>query len=250
MSTLTWSGRHIAKDLLRQRVWSTLKHHNAVSRDPVGHIPDFIGADVAANCLAKTEIWQQAQVIKCNPDSPHTAVRLRALADGKILYMAVPRLSCEKCFVELKAADLEAKAVMLREAASMRGAMVHGRLVAFEEMQAIDLVVVGCVAVAANGGRMGKGAGFADLELAMLRECELISETTPIVTTVHDLQVVPASELPMQDHDWGLDLVVTPTRCLVTDNIHSKPTGLDWDRIQPDQTTNIPILGAWTKQRI
>ncbi|NEQ51941.1 MAG: 5-formyltetrahydrofolate cyclo-ligase [Leptolyngbya sp. SIO3F4] len=249
MSTANWSGRHSAKDALRQLIWSKLKTQKAVHRDPVGHIPNFIGADVAADRLAENELWQRAAVVKCNPDSPHTAVRLRALADGKTLYMAVPQLSCKKCFVELTGTALEVKGVDLKDAASMRGAMVHGHLVAFNEMQPVDLVVVGCVAVALNGGRTGKGAGFADLELAMLRECGLIAETTPIVTTVHDLQVVDSGELPMEHHDWGLDLIVTPTCCFVTKNTHPKPMGLDWDAIHPDQITNIPILRSWSQER-
>ncbi|MEO0349584.1 MAG: 5-formyltetrahydrofolate cyclo-ligase [Cyanobacteria bacterium P01_A01_bin.15] len=249
MSTSAWSARHSGKDALRQHIWSTLKTHRATHRDPVGHIPNFIGADVAAKRLAETKLWQQSQVIKCNPDSPHRAVRQQALADGKTLYMAVPRLSCKKCFVELRAADLAAKNVALTEAATMVGAMRYGRPVAFADMQTIDLVVVGCVAVALNGGRTGKGAGFADLELAMLRECQLILETTPIVTTVHDLQVVDAATLPMQAHDWGLDLIVTPTRCLVTENTQPRPAGLNWQTIQPDQMAIIPILRDWFHQR-
>lgn len=244
-----WSGRHCGKDALRQRIWSTLKACRVTRRDPVGHIPNFIGADIAAERLATTALWQQAQVVKCNPDSPQAGVRLQALADGKMLYMAVPRLSRKKCFVELTAAVLEKKGVSLKEAASIRGAMIHGRLVAFEEMQPVDLVIVGCVAVASNGGRTGKGAGFADLELAMLREFGLIVDNTPIVTTVHDLQLVDAGELPMQAHDWGIDLIVTPTQCLTTDNHHPKPAGLDWDTVQADQIANIPILRALAKQR-
>ncbi|MGD1853541.1 MAG: 5-formyltetrahydrofolate cyclo-ligase [Leptolyngbyaceae cyanobacterium] len=249
MSTSAWAGRHDSKDLLRQRIWSTLKTHQAVHRDPVGHIPHFIGSDIAAQRLAATELWHQAQVVKCNPDSPHQPLRLQALADSKVLYMAVPQLSRQRCFVELTAAVLEAKGISLSAAASMKGALHHGQLVTFDEMQPIDLVIVGCVAVARNGGRTGKGAGFADLELAMLRECKLISENTPIATTVHDLQIVDPAELPMQAHDWGLDLVVTPTQCFVIDNLHPKPAGLDWDIIQPDQLDNIPILQTWAKRR-
>ncbi|MBE9065080.1 5-formyltetrahydrofolate cyclo-ligase [Leptolyngbya cf. ectocarpi LEGE 11479] len=244
-----WSGRHSGKDDLRQRIWSILKNHHVTHRDPVGHIPNFIGADMAAGGLAATKLWQCAQVVKCNPDSPQSAVRLRALTDGKTLYMAVPRLSRKKCFVELTAMALKTKGVALEDAASMKGAMVHGRLVAFEEMHPIDLVIVGCVAVSANGGRTGKGAGFADLELAMLRACKLIAADTPIATTVHDLQIVAAAELPMQQHDWGLDLIVTPTRSWTTEHSHPRPTGLDWDTIQPDQIANIPILQAWFKRR-
>ena len=248
-SNPTWSGRHTGKDTLRQHIWSTLKIHNATHRDPVGHIPNFIGANLAAARLAETDLWRQAKVIKCNPDSPQMPVRLRALADEKILYMAVPQLSRKQCFVALTAAALKSKGVAMQTAATMGGAMRHGQLVAFDVMKPIDLIVVGCVAAATNGGRVGKGAGFADLELAMLRECGLISEATPIVTTVHELQIVDAAALPMQAHDWGLDLVATPTQCWTTHHRHLKPEGLDWDALQPEQITKIPILQDWLKQR-
>ncbi|MBT9312362.1 5-formyltetrahydrofolate cyclo-ligase [Leptothoe kymatousa] len=247
MVSVSWCGRHDGKDALRAQIWRTLTAHNATHRDPVGHIPNFVGAERAAERLAQTDLWQQAQVVKCNPDSPHAAVRLQALAAGKTLYMAVPRLARLQCFVELVAAELHG--VSLGEAATMEGAMSHGKLVAFEAMQPIDVVVVGCVAVAMNGGRTGKGAGFADLELAMLRERGLVSATTPIVTTVHDLQVVAAADLPMQPHDWGLDLVVTPSRCLVTENHHPRPGGLDWSMIQPEQLETIPVLQMWSQLR-
>ncbi|MEM8808353.1 MAG: 5-formyltetrahydrofolate cyclo-ligase [Cyanobacteria bacterium P01_G01_bin.38] len=156
---MTSNATNPDKEALRQDIWANLNAQKAVKRDPVGHIPNFIGAEAAAERLTTLPVWQQAQVIKYNPDSPHKSVRLNALKAGKLLYMAVPRLSRKKCFVELSAADLETRGIALSEAANMRGAMIQGRLVAFDEMQPIDLVVVGCVAAATNGGRTGKGAG-------------------------------------------------------------------------------------------
>lgn len=243
-----WTGRHLEKDQLRQAIWTLLKTQSAVKRDPVGHIPNFIGADQAAQRLANVSIWQRAKVVKCNPDSPHCTVRLKALEAGKTLYMAVPRLARKQCFVELTAEALQAKDIPLKAAANMQGAMDYGRLVTFEEMQPIDLVVVGCVAVAKNGGRTGKGAGFADLELAMLSEFGWVNAETPLVTTVHDLQIVAPEQLPMQQHDWGLDWIVTPTQVIETVNLHPKPRGLDWQTIQPDQIKAIPILRELLKR--
>jgi 5-formyltetrahydrofolate cyclo-ligase len=237
-----WSGRHADKDHLRAEVWSRLKQAKATVRDPFGHIPNFVGAEQAAEQLAALPIWQQAGVVKCNPDSPQTFVRLRALQDGKRLYMAVPRLTKSHCFVELTAADLQQNQVPLQQAATMKTALSVGRLVSFEEMQPIDLVVVGCVAVSRQGGRTGKGAGFADLELAMLREFGLVQPTTAIVTTVHPLQIVEDSDLPMQPHDWALDWIATPNQVIKTDSPYLRPTGLDWDAIRPDQYEKIPIL--------
>jgi 5-formyltetrahydrofolate cyclo-ligase len=242
LSKSEWSGHHSDKDRLRIEVWSRLKEQQVSLRDPFGHIPNFVGAEQAAEQLAALPIWQQATVVKCNPDSPQAAVRLRALQDGKRLYMAVPRLTDRRCFVELVAEDLRQRQIPLHQAATMKTALSVGRLVRFEEMATIDLVVVGCVAVTRQGGRTGKGAGFADLELAMLSEFGLIKPETPIVTTVHSLQLVDESHLPMQAHDWALDWIVTPEEVIATQTPYPSPVGLDWDAVRPEQYQKIPIL--------
>jgi len=246
-SATAWSDRNPSKEQLRQRIWQMLQDQGAVKRDPFGHIPSFIGAEAAAIRLAQLPIWQQAQVIKCNPDSPQEPVRLRALAEGKILYMAVPRLTQLNCFVEVTAAALNAQQLPLQAGASMAGALRHGKPIRFEQMRAIDLVLVGCVAATSAGGRTGKGAGFADLELAMLREFGLVQSETPIATTIHGLQQVPEPLLEMQAHDWPLDWVITPDAAIATHTTLPRPTGLDWPTIQADQFADIPIL-RWLQQ--
>lgn len=243
-----WSGYHPDKDNLRAEIWSLLQQQGASLREPFGHIPNFVGAFQAAERLAALPIWQQAKAIKCNPDSPQIPVRLRALRDGKRLYMAVPRLTNTRCFVELTAEDLQQRNILLEEAAIARKALTYGRLVSFEEMQAIDLVIVGCVAVTRNGGRTGKGAGFADLELAMLKEFGLVQPDTPIVTTVHPLQIVEDTRLPMQAHDWALNWIVTPEEVIETNTPYPRPAGLDWDTIHPEQYHKIPILRQLREQ--
>ncbi|MEG4285495.1 5-formyltetrahydrofolate cyclo-ligase [Microcoleus sp. A006_D1] len=237
-----WSGRHHDKDQLRSEVWSSLKQNNASIGDPFDHIPNFFCAQKAAKLLGQLPIWQQATAIKCNPDSPQIPVRLRALQDGKRLYMAVPRLTDSRCFVELTAEDLHSRNIPLAEAAIAKTAVKCGRLVSFAEMQPIDLVIVGCVAVTRHGGRTGKGAGFADLELAMLAEFGLVKADTPIVTTVHPLQIVADSRLPMQPHDWALDWVVTPDEVIATNTVYPRPMGLDWEELRSEQLEKIPIL--------
>lgn len=237
-----WSGQHRDKDILRAEIWSLLKRQAVSLREPFGHIPGFVGADQAAERLAALPIWQRAQVVKCNPDTPQVPVRLRALEDGKRLYMAVPRLTRVRCFVELTAEDLCQRNVSFEAAAVAQGALMHGRLVTFEEMLRIDLVVTGCVAVTRNGGRTGKGAGFADLELGMLREFGLVQPDTPIVTTVHPLQIVNNSRLPMQPHDSALDWIVTPREAIETHTPYPQPTGLNWEAVRPEQFETIPVL--------
>lgn len=237
-----WTGYHHDKDQLRTEIWSLLKQQTASVNDPFGHIPNFVGADLAAEKLATLPIWQQAKTIKCNPDSAQIPLRMRALQDGKRLYMAVPRLTDARCFVELTAEDLLRQNVSIAESAIARKAVTCGKLVSFAEMEPIDLVIVGCVAVTHNGGRTGKGAGFADLELAMLQEFGLVEIDTPIVTTVHSLQVVEDSRLPMQAHDWALNWIVTAEEVIETNTSYPRPIGLDWDSLRSEQLAQIPIL--------
>jgi 5-formyltetrahydrofolate cyclo-ligase len=237
-----WSGRNPGKDALRDEVWALLKRAGVAPIEPFGHIPSFVGGDLAAERLAQLPIWRQAQVIKCNPDTAQLSVRLRALQDGKRLYMAVPRLTQVRCFIELTADKLRQHNVDLVAAAVAQGALAHGQPVALEEMLPIDLVVTGCVAVTRDGGRTGKGAGFADLELGMLRQYGLVRPGTPIVTTVHALQIVEGWRLPMLPHDSALDWIVTPDEAIETHTPYPQPPGLDWDAVLPDQIAAIPVL--------
>jgi 5-formyltetrahydrofolate cyclo-ligase len=237
-----WIGYHHEKDKLRTEIWSLLKQQAVSIGDPFGHIPNFVGAELAAEKLASLPIWQQAKTIKCNPDSPQIPVRMRALQDGKRLYMAVPRLTDDRCFVELTAEDLQRQNVSIAESAIAKNALTYGKLVSFAEMQPIDLVIVGCVAVTPNGGRTGKGAGFADLELAMLTEFGLVQTDTPIVTTAHPLQIVQDLRLPMQAHDWALNSIVTADEVIETNTSYPRPTGLNWDSLRSEQLKKIPIL--------
>lgn len=243
-----WSGHHEAKDRLRSQVWTALKARGAAIGDPVGHIPRFVGTELAAERLAALPCWRQARVVKCNPDRAQEPVRLRALQDGKQLYMAVPRLTKPRCFVALEATTLAQQGVDLTVAATNRGAMRHGCLVAFDEMLPIDLVVVGCVAVSRDGGRTGKGAGFADLELGILRQFDLVRADTPVVTTVHSLQIVAEGQLPMLAHDWSLTWIVTPDEALATQPTRMQPVGIAWDQIRPEQWRTIPVLRALRPQ--
>ena len=81
------------KDDIRRDVWDSLKE-NRVARFPgvEGRIPNFIGAEACATLLAGAPYWRTAKILKINPDSPQRAIRQRALAEGKLVYMAVPRL--------------------------------------------------------------------------------------------------------------------------------------------------------------
>lgn len=237
-----WAGRNADKDRLRDDVWGRLEA-TAVNVGPVrSRIPNFAGADLAAWHLARAPTWKAARVVKCNPDPPQIPVRLRALHDGKIVYAPVPELTKGFPFVRLDPAELKAKGIEFETAATSQSFVACGQPVQFEEMEVLDFVVVGCVAVTRSGGRTGKGGGFADLELGIFRELGKVGPGTQIATTVHSSQVVDDTRLPMMGHDSALHFIATEKELIDTHTTIGQPKGVDWDRVQPDQYENIPFL--------
>lgn len=229
------------KAALRHEVWSALTAAGA-ARFPgaVGRIPNFVGAEQAAERLRATDAWRQARTVKANPDAPQWPVRQRALEDGKTVFMAVPRLAEEHPFFLLDPAHL---ADPPRKASSIKGASRSARRIGVDELEPVDLVVAGCVAAGEDGARLGKGGGFSDLEFALASEAGLIGSHTVAVTTVHDLQVRPPGAVPTVDHDFRLDLVVTPTRVIQVRRRGRPPAGrLRWDELDDDKVAEIPLL--------
>jgi len=218
-----------------------LLERRRVARFPmplVDRIPNFKGAEQAAARAATLAEWKAARRIKCNPDAPQRALRLRALQEGKLLFMAVPRLREARCFLRLDPARLEGR---LAAAATIKGASALGVPVTPAELGRIDLVVVGSVAVNAKGARVGKGGGYSDLEFALARELGAVTATTPVLTTVHGFQVTKAA-IPMMGHDVPVDLIVTPERVIRAPRAFAKPQGIRWEALSPAQLAAMPPL--------
>ncbi|RLG18328.1 hypothetical protein DRN63_01625 [Nanoarchaeota archaeon] len=90
----------------------------------------------------------------------------------------------------------------------MKGAFKYGK--ALEELIKPDLIVTGCVAVDPKSFyRLGKGGGYGDKEI---REVLEKFGRVPVITTVHDLQLVEG--IPHEEHDEKVDIIVTPTKVL------------------------------------
>ena len=229
------------KDDIREHVWSLLTAER-VARFPGarGRIPNFVGAEAAARRLAALPEWRAARVIKCNPDAPQLPVRVQALRDGKRLFVAVPRLRDERCFLELDPGRLVGRE---RAAASIRGAARFGRPTRVDEMPPIDLIVAGSVAVRRDGARAGKGGGFSDLEFGLLREIRLVGPRTTITTTVHPLQIL-RRQIPMLAHDIPLDVIVTPDDIIRCPRRYPRPTGIQWSALPDEKIAEIPVLAS------
>jgi len=223
---------------IRARVWDRLESEG-IARFPFpphGRITNFDGAAEAADrAMALPELDGPAAV-KANPDAPQLPLRRRLLKNGTTLYMAVPRLSEETCFVELDPEELSD----LDAAPTVSHMGNYGTRVGPDALPEIDAIVVGSVAVGESGVRIGKGEGYSDLEFGVLREFGLVDDDTPTVTTVHDAQIVDETVEPDR-HDVPIDIVCTPTRTLRTD-AGAKPTGIYRSALSESRRAEIPVL--------
>lgn len=230
------------KQALRERVWQELEARGvATFPKPVrGRIPNFVGSDAAATLLRSLPTYAQAQTIFVNPDAAQLAVRELALRDGKRLIMATPRL--REGFILLDPEKIKNP----KAAASIRGAFKHGKKTGIRGLK-VNLIVEGSVVVDRRGGRLGKGGGFGDLEFAILREVGAITDTTPIATTVHPLQIV--DEVPMAEHDVPVDFILTPDRIIETAHVYPKPPGIIWELLSSDAYKRMPVLAELRGER-
>ena len=191
------------KQRLREKIWREIQERGIAKFPPCwGRIPSFQGAEKAAENLRKLEEWKRARVVFSSPDSPQRKVRENALKDGKILVMASPRL--KRGFLVIKPEKVSGKEAY---ASTIKGAFRYAEQT--QNFPKPDLVVTGSVAVDIHGNRLGKGGGYGDRELEIIRGR---FGKVPVVTTVHDMQVVDS--VPSEPHDQKVDIIVTPTRTI------------------------------------
>jgi len=237
------AGPGARKRAIRLRVWSRLGKSGEARfpYPPHGRIPNFAGAREAAERLFALDVVARARCIKVNPDAPQRPVREAALRRGLTLLVPTPRLRAG--FLRVDPARIPEE--RLAEAAALSKLARFAEEVPLAELPTPDVLVVGSVAVGAAGGRCGKGEGYADLEYAILRE--LGHPARPVVTTVHDLQVVP--EVPREPTDLPLHWIVTPTRTLRVKRPGRAPRGVDWRRLDDAARGAMPPLAELALRR-
>ncbi len=230
-----------AKAALREEVWAAMGA-KGVARfpSPDGRIPNFVGAEAAARRLADTSEWGVARTLKANPDSPQWPVRQRALEDGKVVYMAVPRLAEDRPFFLLDPARL---ATSPRKASSIKGAGRSAVTVDVDELAPVDLVVAGCVAVGRDGRASARVAGSATSSWPWRAPPAWSIDDTVVATTVHERQVVGAGRVPTTGHDIHVDVIVTPDEVIRCPRPrgHRLPT-LRWSELTDEKIASIPLL--------
>ncbi|CAE8625178.1 unnamed protein product [Polarella glacialis] len=230
---------------IRKRIWDYLEENNiAANPRPVHHrIPNFVGAELTAKQVEKLPEFHRSRWVKVNPDTPQKPVRAACLRAGKMLLVPQPRLRTG-FFSLLNPAKIEPSNYMY--ACTQAGVVDLGEPIDLDAKIKVGMIVIGSVAVnPANGARIGKGEGFAELEYGMLRMMGAVDDDTPVVTCIHDCQLV--DDIPSEKmlcHDVPVDIICTPTRIIRVNKAGQmpKPTGIYWDKLSPQKLASIKVL--------
>jgi 5-formyltetrahydrofolate cyclo-ligase len=198
------------KESVRKMIWDRMENDGLTKNDCHGRIPDFQGSGNAANLLRNTFEWKKASIIFVSPDTAQIKIRENVLLDNKLLIMASPKLL--NGYLHVRPEDVKGNE---EEASTILGAFKYGKK--HLTIPHVDMVVEGSVAVDINGGRLGKGGGYGDMEISYLFDMGLIKSNTPIVSTVHELQFM--ENVPLESHDRRINMVVTPERVIRIDLI-------------------------------
>mmetsp|Transcript_150411 Transcript_150411/g.464118 ORF Transcript_150411/g.464118 Transcript_150411/m.464118 type:complete len:333 (+) Transcript_150411:161-1159(+) len=233
---------------VRKKVWNYLEDNDLADFPrPVHHrIPNFKGSADTGRRVAGLPEFKAAKVVKVNPDTPQKSVRVAALEAEKVLYVPQPRLRTG-FFSRITPGSLPRS--KFNFAATAGGMKQLAEPLGLDDRTTIDIVVVGSTAVnPETGARVGKGEGFAELEYGMLRQLGMIDESTPVVTCVHDSQVVTEGLPPpgqvLMTHDVPVDIIVTPQRIIRVDPAKRlpKPTGIYWNLLSQQKLAQIRVL--------
>ncbi|XP_007468484.1 PREDICTED: methenyltetrahydrofolate synthase domain-containing protein isoform X2 [Lipotes vexillifer] len=232
----------VSKHDIREQIWDYMEARNLADFPrPVHHrIPNFKGSYLASQNIKDLEVFARTQEVKVDPDKPLEGVRLLALQSKKTLLVPTPRLRTG-LFNKITPPPGATKDI-LRKCATSQGVRNYSTPVGLDSRVLVDLVVVGSVAVSEKGWRIGKGEGYADLEYAMMVSMGAVSQGTPVVTIVHDCQVVDIPETLLEDHDLTVDYILTPTRVITTGCERPKPTGIVWSKISCEMMGKMPVL--------
>lgn len=238
--------KEVTKRSIRLETWQKIKDQKLtpLRRFSVfNKIPNYIGAEKAAELLAETEEFKKANSIKVNIDLAQEPVKLEVVKAKKTLFVP-PAQKSSNVYAKIKNCNPDEQDL----ATQKKIIKLQGEEDTFQEIdmhgiEKLDMVVVGSCAVSRQGHRIGKGNGYVDLDIGILTHLGVITKDTLIVTTVHDVQVYDTlPENLFQTYDLSLDLIVTPTEVIRVSKRLPRPAGIEWKLLSSRRLEIVPVL--------
>jgi len=189
----------VEKMRLRDRIWRKMEEIGVATPPlPVrNRIPNFKGVKRASEKLRRLEDYRKASAIFISPDYAQFHARRLALIDGKTVVMASPRL--KSGFIVMNPDRVRGKEAL---ASTIKGAFQYGELT--DSPPKVQLIIEGSVAVDKAGNRLGKGGGYGDLEIKMIRRKW---GNVKVATICHSTQIV--EKVPTEEKDERVDYIIT-----------------------------------------
>ncbi|KAH8388614.1 hypothetical protein KR093_011296, partial [Drosophila rubida] len=210
-------------------------------------IPAFVDADKAAALLIQEEEFKQAQHIKVTIDRALHDFKEQALLANKSVYLPSTRDS-SALFLKVEVPE-DATDEQKKESLRVQDIQKFRSEIGLDSKLKLDLVVIGSVVVSRDGYRIGRGNGFADLDIGLLIELGVITPQTAIVTIVHDVQVVDTLPVNLfQKYDSPVDIIVTPTEVIRVAKRLPRPSGVFWELLSERRLKILPVLQQLKEQ--
>jgi len=193
------------RERLRRRVWHLMENAGVLTfpLDVFGRVPNFIGAEQAAELLAEQPEFERAKVIFVSPDHVLRRVRELVLDCGKVLAVSLPqRLIGRNKPALLQITERRA----IKAAAEIDNFLRYGQPLSLP----VDLAVLSSVVVDRLGNRLTPRQEFGDREWQMLVDNGFVHEGTKIATIVHPLQFADDLSKWVVKEDVKAHLIVTP----------------------------------------
>ncbi|OXU26478.1 hypothetical protein TSAR_009241 [Trichomalopsis sarcophagae] len=231
------------KQDFRKKVWCHMaeKRLSNSFRSLCSRTPFFKRATEATKRLCELEELKNSKLLMISPDK---FVILLPLKKEKEILIPTPRLF-NGLFSHIKNAaglpEEESKNVITRN--NIRQIESPVNFDTTTDLK-VDMLILGSVCVNRAGYRIGDGAGFADLEYAILSKMKAVNEKTKVVTLVHDCQIL--DDLPnelFEPHDVPVDIIITPTQTIFVNPRLPKPTEIIWPAISKRRLAGMPVLG-------
>lgn len=203
-------------------------------------IPDFSGSAEAIEHLAGTDFYRRSRHVFVTPDNSLIELRRRLLVEGVSLVMSSYNMA--RGFFLMRPESVPKGQELF--AAWLDGLEHFGEPVTLRqlaELGPLDMMVTGALAVSNSGVRFGRGHGFFDLEWRIFSAMGLVNERTPIATVVHDVQLLEQPLYPSSE-DVLVDCICTPTRLIDVQREMTRPRGLVWEEVAPEQIEAVPAL--------